>query len=305
MLDSTSCFRCEVYVLPKFAVSFLGVLFDGLALGMILFLMSVGLSITMGVMRVVNLAHCGFAMIGGYLAVLLTGQFGLPYALAIPGAVLGTVLIGALLERTVYSWVYGQGELGQVLMTIGLTFVMIAAANAIFGSSIQNIPVPKTLTGTVELGQLGLPIYRLFLIAVSAACAVLIWFAIERTEVGAKLRAAVDNAKMSNCIGINVKAMFAVTFALGCGLAGLGGALGADIFPLEPFYALHYLVPVLIVVSVGGLGSIKGTLIAALLLGMADTFGRYFLPAGGGIVIYLVTLVLLLTRPHGLYGRPA
>lgn len=292
-------------MLPKFAVSFLGVLFDGIALGMILFLMSVGLSITMGVMRVVNLAHCGFAMIGGYLAVLFTGHFDLPYALAIVLAVLGTIAIGAILERTVYSWVYAQGELGQVLMTIGLTFVMIASVNAVFGSSIQNIAIPKALAGTLELGVLGLPKYRLFLVAVSAACALAIWFVIERTEAGARLRAAVDNAKMSNCIGINVKAMFAVTFAIGCGFAGLGGALGADIFPLEPYYALHYLVPVLIVVSVGGLGSIKGTLFAALLLGMADTFGRYYLPAGGGIVIYLVTLALLLTRPHGLYGRPA
>lgn len=292
-------------MLPKFAVSFLGILFDGVALGMILFLMSVGLSITMGVMRVVNLAHCGFAMIGGYLAVLLTSQLGLPYGLAILGAVLGTILIGAILEKTVYSWVYAQGELGQVLMTIGLTFVMIATANFFFGSVVQNVVVPQSLRGNLQLGQLGFPVYRLFLIVVSAACAVLIWYAIERTEVGAKLRAAVDNAKMSNCIGINVKAMFAVTFALGCGFAGLGGALGADIFPLEPFYALNYLVPVLIVVSVGGLGSIKGTLVAALLLGMADTFGRYFLPSGGGVAIYLVTLVLLLKRPQGLYGRPA
>jgi branched-chain amino acid transport system permease protein len=209
------------------------------------------------------------------------------------------------LERTVYSWVYSQSELGQVLMTIGLTFVIIATANALFGSSIQNIPVPVTLRGTVQLGAIGLPVYRLFLIAVSAGCAVLIWLLLERTAAGTKLRAAVDNSKMAGCIGINVKAMFAVTFAVGCGFAALGGALGSDIFPLEPFYALQYLVLVLIVVSVGGLGSIKGTLIAALILGIIDTLGRYYLPSGGGIVIYLATLILLLIRPQGLLGRPA
>jgi len=286
-------------------ISLLTVLFDGVAFGMILFLISVGLSITMGVMRVVNLAHCGFAMIGGYLTYALTTMAALPFALAVPLAVVGTMIIGAILERTVYSWVYGQSELGQVLMTIGLTFVMIAGANALFGSSIQSIPVPSALRETVQLGPVGLPVYRLFLIAVAAACGVAIWLALEKTEAGAKLRAAVDNAKMAGCIGINVKALFALTFAIGCGFAGLGGALGADIFPLEPFYALHYLVLVLIVVSVGGLGSIKGTLLASLILGLIDTLGRYYLPTGGGIVIYLATLMLLLARPHGLFGRPA
>ncbi|MGF6274194.1 branched-chain amino acid transport system permease protein [Massilia sp. UYP11] len=281
------------------------VLFDGVSFGMILFLISVGLSITMGVMRVVNLAHCGFAMIGGYLTVALTTMAGLPYGAAIVLAVLGTMLIGALLERTVYSWIYGQSELGQVLMTMGLVMVMIAGANALFGSSIQNVPVPAGLRGTVQLGELGLPVYRLFLIVVAAACGVAIWLGLEKTAVGARLRAAVDNARMAGCIGIDVKALFAVTFAIGCGFAGLGGALGADMFPLEPYYALHYLVLVLIVVSVGGLGSIKGTLCAAILLGLVDTLGRYYLPVGGGIVIYLATLVVLLLRPQGLFGRPA
>ncbi|MES2261788.1 MAG: branched-chain amino acid ABC transporter permease [Pseudomonadota bacterium] len=280
-------------------------LFDGVAFGMVLFLISVGLSITMGVMRVVNLAHCGFAMTGGYLTFTLTGAAGLPFFAAIPLAVLGTMALGALLERTVYSWVYGQSELGQVLMTMGLTFVMIAAANALFGSSVQSIALPDGLRGSLHLGTLGLPLYRIFLIGVSAACALAIWLALERTETGARLRAAVDNANMAACVGINVKLMFAATFAVGCGFAGLGGALGFDMFPLEPFYALQYLVLVLIVVSVGGLGSIKGTLLAALLLGVCDTFGRFYLPSGGGIVIYMVTLVMLLARPQGLFGRHA
>lgn len=285
--------------------SLVTVLFDGISFGMILFLISVGLSITMGVMRVVNLAHCGFAMIGGYLTVTFTTMAGLPYGVAIILAVIGTMLIGAVLERTVYSWVYGQSELGQVLMTMGLVLVMIASANALFGSSIQNVPVPSELRGTVQLGVVGLPVYRLFLILVAAACGAAIWLGLEKTAAGARLRAAVDNARMAGCIGINVKSLFAVTFAIGCGFAGLGGALGADMFPLEPYYALHYLVLVLIVVSVGGLGSIKGTLCAAILLGLVDTLGRYYLPVGGGIVIYLATLVVLLLRPQGLFGRPA
>lgn len=287
----------------RLAISFISLLFDGLAFGMILFLISIGMSITMGVMRVVNLAHCSFAMAGGYMTFMLVTQAQLPFAAAVPLAVIGTMLLGAVLERTVYSWIYAQTELGQVLMTIGLTFVMIATANALFGSTIQDIPVPGALRGTYQLGAVGLPVYRLFLIAVSCLCALAIWYALERTQVGAKLRAAVDNARMAGCIGMNVKAFFAVTFAIGCGFAGLGGALGADMFPLEPFYALNYLVLVLIVVSVGGLGSIKGTLIAALVLGMIDTMGRYFLPGAGGLVIYLATLVLLLVRPQGLFGR--
>ena len=188
-------------------------------------------------------------------------------------------------------------------MTIGLTFVMIATANAMFGSTVQNIPVPAALHGTYQLGAISLPVYRLFLIAVSCVCAAGIWYVLERTQVGAKLRAAVDNVRMAACIGMNVKAFFGITFAIGCGFAGLGGALGADMFPLEPYYALNYLVLVLIVVSVGGLGSIKGTLIAALTLGMIDTLGRYFVPGAGGLVIYLATLVLLLLRPQGLYGK--
>ena len=290
-------------MLLRFAASLSSVLFDGLAFGMILFLISIGMSITMGVMRVVNLAHCGFAMAGGYLTFMLVTQMNLPFFAAVPLAVLGTMLLGAILERTVYSWIYAQSELGQVLMTIGLTFVMIATANALFGSTIQDIPVPQYLRGTFNAGPVELPVYRLFLIAVSAGCALLIWYCLERTQIGAKLRAAVDNAKMAGCIGMNVKAFFGVTFAIGCGFAGLGGALGADMFPLEPFYALNYLVLVLIVVSVGGLGSIKGTLVAALVLGMIDTLGRYFLPSAGGLVIYLTTLVLLLMRPQGLYGR--
>lgn len=290
-------------MLSKGVESLLTVLFDGVAFGMMLFLISVGLSITMGVMRVVNLAHCGFAMIGGYLTFALSSQAGLSFYAAVPLAVVGTMAIGAVLERTVYSWVYSQNELGQVLMTIGLTFVMISGANALFGSAIQNIAVPAELRGSWHLGSVGIPVYRVFLIGVSAACAVLIWLALERTEAGARLRAAVDNAKMASCVGINVKLLFAFTFAVGCGFAGLGGALGADMFPLEPFYALQYLVMVLIVVAVGGLGSIKGTLIAALMLGMIDTLGRYYLPSGGGIVIYLTTLVLLLARPQGLFGR--
>jgi branched-chain amino acid transport system permease protein len=292
-------------MLAIMAGSLPALLFDGIAFGMVLFLISVGLSITMGVMRVVNLAHCGFAMIGGYLTFALTGQAGLPFFAAIPLAVLATMALGAVLERTVYCWVYGQSELGQVLMTMGLTFVMIATANALFGSSVQNIVLPEGLRGTLQLGSHGLPLYRIFLIAVSAACAVGIWLALERTEAGARLRAAVDNANMAACVGINVKLMFAGTFAIGCGFAGLGGALGSEMFPLEPFYALQYLVLVLIVVSVGGLGSIKGTLVAAVLLGLSDTFGRFYLPSGGGIVIYMVTLVMLLARPQGLFGRLA
>jgi branched-chain amino acid transport system permease protein len=287
----------------KFAATIATLTVDGLSYGMVLFLISVGLSVTLGVMRVVNLAHCAFAMVGGYIALALVNRGGLNLLLAVPLAVIATMLIGVILERTVYRWVYETSELGQVLMTIGLTFLLIATVNALFGSTLQTLTVPPALSGTWQLGDVTISIYRAFLVLVSAIVAAALWLGLDRSDFGARMRAAVDNPRMARCVGIDVARLFSVTFAIGCGLAALGGVLGSPLLPLEPWYALKYLVLVLIVVAVGGLSSPKGSLAAAVVLGLIDTFGRYFLPALGAFVIYIAVVVLLLWRPQGLIGR--
>ncbi|HSI59526.1 MAG TPA: branched-chain amino acid ABC transporter permease [Ideonella sp.] len=284
-------------------ITFATLLVDGISYGMTLFLISAGLTVTLGVMRVVNLSHCAFAMIGGYLALAATRMAGLPLLLAVPLAVLGTMLLGLLLERTLFRWVYASSPLGQLLMTIGLTFIITAAAKNVAGTSLQSLPVPPSLQGNWSLGPLAVSSYRSMLVVVSALAALALWQGLERTSFGARLRAAVDDPGMARCIGIDVPAVFSATFAIGCGLAALGGALGSQMLPLEPYYGLKYLVLVLIVVAVGGLGSLRGSLYAGLLLGVIDTLGRYYLPALGAFMIYLVVLAVLLVRPQGLVAR--
>jgi branched-chain amino acid transport system permease protein len=277
---------------------------DGFAYGMVLFLIAIGLTVTLGVMRVVNLAHCAFAMVGGYGALALI-QAGLDYFAALALAVAGTMLFGILLERSFFKAIYRTSELDQLLITIGLTFVLIAGCNAVFGPDLFSLPLPRFLQGTYEGWGFVLSRYRAFLVAVSGMVAAGMWWGLEFTSFGAKLRAAVDNPRMARCVAIKVSQIFTLTFAGGCGLAALGGILGAAMLPLEPWYGLKYLVLTLMVVAVGGLGSIKGSLVAALLLGLVDTFGRYYVPAAGAFVIYVLTGALLLWRPNGLFGRAA
>ncbi|MBL0420041.1 branched-chain amino acid ABC transporter permease [Ramlibacter sp. AW1] len=278
---------------------------NGLVYGAILFLLSVGLTVTLGLMRMLNLAHCAFAMVGGYFAWALSARGGLSFYAAVPLAVLGTVALGYVLERTVYQWVYRATELGQVLITIGLTFVAIALINLAFGGLMQQVAVPPALSGQMQVGPATVPVYRIFLLGVSGLVALALWLGLERTGFGARLRATVDNKRMASCVGIHVERLLSITFALGCGLAALGGALGSQILPLEPFYGLKHLILVLIVVAVGGLGSLQGSAIAAVGLGIIDTLGRYYLPEIGGFLLYGLVLVLLLIRPQGLMGRAA
>jgi branched-chain amino acid transport system permease protein len=277
--------------------------FNGISFGMILFLISSGLTVTLGVMRLVNLAHCGFAMIGGYIAMAAVDYLGFGLLASVPVAVIGTMIVAIVVERTLFRWVYGVSELGQILMTIGLAFVMVAMCNIIFGPLLHALPVPGWLAGNVNVAGVVVSTYRCFLIVVSGAIAIGIWYVVERTDFGARLRAAVDNPRMARCAGINVRRIFTVTFTAGCGLAAVGGVLGTEMLPIEPFYALNYLILVLIVVATGGLGSLKGSFTAALLIGVVDTYGRYILPTGGGFVMYALMLVLLLARPQGLFAR--
>jgi len=280
-----------------------GILLDGLAYGMVLFIISVGLSVTMGLMGFVNLAHGAFAMAGGYVTVSLMAGLGVPFELAL---VCAFILVGAasvVFERVLYAPLYRAGELDQVLLTIGLVFMAIAVFTFIYGPAPKPIKVPHYLTGSVDLGFRTLAAYRVFMVAVGAVMVGALWYGFERTSLGAKIRAAVDNRRMAQSVGINVDRLFSLTFALGSGLAALGGGLAVNLMGLTPTFAIQYLVFFMIVVAVGGLGSIRGAVVAALVLGITDNAGKYLFPAGGAFFIYAATIALLLLKPGGLYGR--
>ena len=283
--------------------SAVSIAFNGLAFAMVLYLVSVGLSITMGLMGFVNLAHGAFAAIGGYIAITVMNQAQVPFPLALLIAALAVGALGVVLERTLYRRLYGSTELNQVLFTIGLIFIATAVSRWIWGPLSQPLRPPSYLQGEVDLLFRSFPAYRSFLILAGALMVTLLWLGLERTRFGAKVRAAVDNRRMAQSVGIDTSRLFTLTFALGSALAALGGAVGADILALDPDYALEHLVYFLIVVAVGGLGSIKGPFIAALALGTADIGFKYLLPQFGAFFIYAMTLAVLLWRPHGLFGR--
>jgi len=285
------------------ASAIVSILFDGLAYAMVLFIISVGLSITMGLMGFVNLAHGAFAMAGGYLVVTLTRSWGVPF---LPSLLIAGVVVGAAsipFERLLYSRLYKATELDQVLLTIGLAFMAIASYTYFYGPAPLTVPLPSFLTGQIDIGVRTVPTYRAFTIVVGAVLIALLWYGFERTNIGAKIRAAVDNRRMAQSVGINVDRLFTLTFALGSGLAAFGGGLAIQTFGLTPSFAVLYLVFFLIIVSVGGLGSLKGTLIASILLGVFDIGGKYLYSDAGGFFIYVFTVLVLLIKPAGLYGR--
>jgi len=283
--------------------SLAGVLFDGFAYGMLLFLLSVGLSVTLGMMNFVNLAHCSFAMVGGYVTVSLTSRYGWPFVATLPMAFLAAAAVALALERTLYRRLYRASDLDQCLFTIGIVFISIAVYAWFYGTVVQSAPTPSYLRGSVELFGMSFAAYRLFLIALGLAVAIVLVAALEYTRFGAQVRAAVDNQRMARGLGIDVDRAFMITFALGGGLAGLGGAAAIEIVGLDHAFALNYLVYVLIVVAVGGLGSIGGSLAAALVLGVSDMAGKYYFPWLGAFLIYLVMVALLMWRPVGLFAR--
>ncbi len=280
-----------------------GVVFDGFAYGMLLFLLSVGLSVTLGMMNFVNLAHCSFAMLGGYVTVTLTNAFGWPFLATLPLAFVSAALASVVLERVLYRRLYRATDLDQCLLTIGIVFVSVVVAAYVYGTIQQPVQLPSYLRGSVSIMGRGFGAYRLFLIGMSLAVTIVLIVALEYTRLGAQVRAAVDNQRMARGLGIDVDRVFAVTFALGSGLAGLGGALAIEIVGLDHAFAFTYLVYVLIVVAVGGLGSIGGSFVAASLLGVTDMAGKYYFPELGAFLIYLVMVALLMWRPVGLFGR--
>ena len=281
----------------------ISILFDGLAYGMMLFVIAVGLSVTMGLMGFVNLAHGAFAMLGGYVTISSMSAFGVPFLLAL---VIAFVAVGAgsvILERLLYARLYDAPELDQVMLTIGLVFMATAAVTFVYGPAPMPVQLPAWLRGPLDLGFRSFPTYRVFLILVGLLFMALLWLVFERTLLGAQIRAAVDNRRMAQSVGINVDRLFTLTFAFGSGMAALGGGLAIDIVGLSPTFAIQYLVLFLIVVAIGGMGSLWGAFLAALILGFLDNAGKYLWPAGGGFFIYVVTVLLLLARPDGLLAR--
>jgi branched-chain amino acid transport system permease protein len=277
---------------------------DAVSYGMVLFIISIGLSIMMGLMRVVNLAHGAFAMIGGYFASYALRGLGLSYPVAIAIAVLGTIAVAAPLEVFLYRRIYRKADaLTQILLTIGITFLIIGLANFIFGPTSKLIPLPLLLSGPFDLGFRMIPAHRLFVVLCGALTAALLWLLIDRTGFGIRLRAAVDNGDMAEALGIKTQVIYSATFALAVGLAAFGGVVGAEILPIEPYYALRYMVTFLVVVSVGGAGSILGALAASMILGLADTTGKYLAPEYGEFFFYLLVIAIVFVFPNGLLGR--
>jgi len=283
--------------------SLAGVLFDGFAYGMLLFLLSVGLSVTLGMMNFVNLAHCSFAMVGGYATVTLAGKMGWPFLATLPIAFVSAAVLSIVLERTLYRRLYRASDLDQCLLTIGIVFVSVAAFAWFYTTEQQSVQLPDWLQRSHHVGGMTLASYRIFLIVFGLMITGLLILFLERTRFGARVRAAVDNQRMARGLGIDVDRTFMLTFALGGGLAGLGGALAIQVVGLDPTFALSYLVYVLIVVAVGGLGSIGGSFAAAVVLGISDMAGKYYFPWLGAFLIYLVMVGLLMWRPLGLFGK--
>jgi len=285
----------------------LTILFDGIAYGMLLFVLAVGLAVTMGLMNFINLAHGAFAMAGGYITVLLMQRMGVPFLVCLPLAFAGAALLGALLERTLYRPMYAKPHLDQVLFSIGLTFMAVAATDYFMGSTQQIVQLPPFLRGRTEIGEgawmLGMGHYRLFIVVVCAALTVGLQYVLAKTRFGSRLRGSVDDQRVAAGLGINVNVVFLSTFAVGSGLAGLGGALGAEVLGLDPTFPLKFMIYFLIVVAVGGTSSITGPLLASLLLGIADVAGKYYVPKLGAFIVYSLMIAILIWRPQGLFVR--
>ncbi|MFI4997442.1 MAG: branched-chain amino acid ABC transporter permease [Hyphomicrobiales bacterium] len=281
----------------------LTILFDGVAYGMLLFVLACGLAVTLGLMNFVNLAHGAFAMAGGYVTVSLMERLNVPFLATLPCAFLASAAIGLVLERTLYRRLYGRSHLDQVLFSIGLVFMACAATDFVMGSEQRIIKLPAFLQGRVDILGVSVGIYRSFIIVICGLLTIALQLTLSRTRFGSQLRAAVDDPRVARGLGIDVTTIFAVTFVVGSGLAGLGGALGTEILGLDPNFPLKFMIYFLIVVTVGGTQSITGPFVASLILGVADVAGKYYVPAFGGFVIYTVMILVLILRPQGLFAR--
>jgi len=281
----------------------LTILFDGVAYGMLLFVLASGLAVTLGLMNFVNLAHGAFAMVGGYTTVILMQRLGAPFLATLPLAFLVPAALGAVLERIAYRPMYEKSPLDQVLFSIGLVFMSVAGVDYLMGSEQQLVRLPEALQGRFDLWGVGVGKYRAFVIVICGALALALHGVLVGTRFGSRLRASVDDQRVARGLGINVGLIFSATFAVGSGLAGLGGALGAEMLGLDPTFPLKFMIYFLIVVTVGGASSIVGPFLAALLIGVVDVAGKYYAPQLGAFIIYGLMIAVLIVRPNGLFAR--
>jgi branched-chain amino acid transport system permease protein len=279
------------------------ILFDGIAYGLLLFILAVGLSITLGLMNFINLAHGAFAMAGGYITVIMVNRLGISFFWSLPAAFIITAAVGAFLERTLYIHLYEKSHLDQVLFSLGLIFMSVAAVDYFMGANQQIVNLPPSLEGRLQFLSGSIGYYRLFVIILCSLLTIGLQLILTKTRFGSRLRASVDDQRVARGLGIDVSRIFALTFAMGSGLAGLGGALGAPFFNIDPTFPLKFMIYFLIVIAVGGTTTITGPFFSALLLGVADVAGKYYVPAIGGFIIYTIMVLVLIFRPQGLFGR--
>jgi branched-chain amino acid transport system permease protein len=279
------------------------ILFDGIAYGLLLFILAVGLSITLGLMNFINLAHGAFAMAGGYITVIMVNRLGISFFWSLPAAFMITAAVGAFLERTLYIHLYEKSHLDQVLFSLGLIFMSVAAVDYFMGANQQIVNLPPSLEGRLQFLSGSIGYYRLFVIILCSLLTIGLQLILTKTRFGSRLRASVDDQRVARGLGIDVSRIFALTFAMGSGLAGLGGALGAPFFNIDPTFPLKFMIYFLIVIAVGGTTTITGPFFSALLLGVADVAGKYYVPAIGGFIIYTIMVAVLIFRPQGLFGR--
>jgi branched-chain amino acid transport system permease protein len=279
-----------------------GQLLDALALAGLLFLVSAGLSLVFGILRVVNFAHGVFYMLGAYLgftAVAVTGRFWVAL-IVVPPAV---GLMGALLEASTLRFIYRRPDSYQLLLTFGLALILEEAIRIVYGPTAKGVEPPLFLQGPIEIGALLYPSYRLFLVVLSALVAVAVWAFLQRTRAGLVIRAVAQNSEMADCLGADVRRVRTLVFGLACGLAGLGGVAAAPMTTAYLGMGIGVIVEAFVVVVIGGLGSIVGSVAGSLLVGAAQTWGAFYLPETAMVIIYAVMGALLIFRPWGLFGE--
>lgn len=276
-------------------------LLNGVQYGLLLFLVASGLTLIFGIMGIINLAHGSFYMVGAYMAFAFSSATGSLLAGVVMGLGL-SVGLGVALEWGLFSRLYQRDHLDQVLLTYGLILVFEELRSLLVGNDVHGVPVPPLLSGSIPLtSTLAYPVYRLFISAVCLAVAVLLWGLIQRTRLGMMIRAGASNREMVQSLGLNVRLVYRLVFALGVALAALAGMIAAPVSSVYPGMGTHVLIICFVVVVMGGIGSVRGALFAALLIGVVDTFGRVFLPQAAGVTVYLIMAAVLLWRPEGLF----
>lgn len=278
-------------------------LLNSVQYGLLLFMLAAGLTLIFGIMGVVNLAHGSFYMLGAYMAYSLSGLFG-SLTLAILGGAVLAVLFGLALEWLLFRHFYHRDHLDQVLLTFGLIYIFEEMRSILWGDDVHGVPIPELLSASIPLTEnLSYPVYRLFMSGVCVALAIGLYLLISKTRLGMKIRAGAFNRDMTEALGINIKLIHAIVFALGVGLATVAGMIAAPISSVYPNMGSQVLIMCFVVVVIGGIGSVRGALISALLVGLVDTFGKVLLPQVAGMLVYMLMAAVLLWKPEGLFKQ--